>query len=91
MYAFKKQMGGPGFFDNAHPNDFATRPIDMNRPMKVIVMGGGLSGIIAAIFFPRAIENLELVVYEKNADIGGTWFENKCVNPVYCLSILDPC
>ncbi|KAJ3519792.1 hypothetical protein NM208_g13982 [Fusarium decemcellulare] len=44
--------------------------------MKVIVIGAGMSGIIASIFFPRAIENLELAIYDKNADIGGTWFEN---------------
>ncbi|OAG44504.1 hypothetical protein AYO21_01500 [Fonsecaea monophora] len=77
MYAFKKQMkGGPGFFDNVDPLDFATRPVDKPRPMKVIVIGAGMSGIIAGIFFPRAIENLTLTIYEKNADLGGTWFEN---------------
>jgi len=76
MYAFKKQMGGPGFFDNAREDDFPTRPVDKSRPMKVIIIGAGMSGIIAGIFFPRSIENLELTIYEKNADIGGTWFEN---------------
>jgi cation diffusion facilitator CzcD-associated flavoprotein CzcO len=77
MYAFKKQMaGGPGFFD-MKLNDLASGPIDEMRRMKVIVIGGGMSGLIAAIFFPRKIENLDLVVYEKNADLGGTWFENR--------------
>lgn len=77
MYAFKKQMkGGPGFFDNVDPFDFPTRPVDSPRPMKVVVIGAGMSGIIAGIFFPRAIENLTLTIYEKNADLGGTWFEN---------------
>ncbi|KAH6986625.1 cyclohexanone monooxygenase [Ilyonectria destructans] len=69
-------MGGGKFFDLVHEADFPTRPIDRNRPMKIIVIGAGMSGIIAGIFFPRAIENLELAIYEKNADIGGTWFEN---------------
>lgn len=78
MYAFKKQMkGGPGFFDNINPFDFPTRPVDQPRPMKVIVIGAGMSGTIAGIFFPRAIENLSLTIYEKNAGLGGTWFENK--------------
>ncbi|KAH8772069.1 cyclohexanone monooxygenase [Hyaloscypha sp. PMI_1271] len=76
MYAFKKQMGGPGFFDNVREDDFPSRPVDQNRPMKVIVLGAGMSGIIAGILFPRAIENLQLTIYEKNPDIGGTWFEN---------------
>ncbi len=80
MYAFKKQMGGPGFFANTHPDDFATRPVDAKRPIKVVVMGAGMSGIIAGILFPRSIENMELVIYDKNPDIGGTWFENVYVN-----------
>lgn len=91
MYSFKKQMSGPGFFANAHPSDFETRPIDLNRPIKVIVIGGGMSGIIAGIFFPRNIENLELKIYEKNADLGGTWLENVYGTPAsaftkFCFS-----
>lgn len=91
MYAFKKQMDGPGFFDNTDPHDLSTRPVDENRPIKVVVMGGGISGIIAGILFPRSIENLDLVIYEKNADIGGTWFENKLVLPFayQCLLSLN--
>lgn len=77
MYSFKKQMSGPGYFANANPSDFSTRAVDASRPIKVIVIGGGMSGIIAGIFFPRSIENLDLKIYEKNADLGGTWFENK--------------
>ncbi|KAM5341974.1 hypothetical protein ACJ41O_015005 [Fusarium nematophilum] len=76
MYAFKKQMGAGPFFDNLHDSHFPSRPVDKNRPMKVIVIGAGMSGIIAGIFMPRAIENLELTIYDKNADLGGTWFEN---------------
>lgn len=57
---------------NAH----AQRSIDHQRPMKVIVMGAGISGILAGIRLPQHIPNLELVIYEKNPEIGGTWFEN---------------
>lgn len=77
MFALKKSMAGPGVWDNADRDDLTTRPIDVPRPIKVIVIGAGISGMIAAILFPRKIENLELVIYEKNADLGGTWFENK--------------
>lgn len=45
--------------------------------MKVIVMGAGISGIIANIRFPHLVSNLEIVTYEKNSEIGGTWFENR--------------
>ncbi|CRG92376.1 Putative sterigmatocystin biosynthesis monooxygenase stcW [Talaromyces islandicus] len=65
-----------GFFDNMNPSDLQTRTINDVRPIKVIVFGAGLSGILASILLPRAIEKLELVIYEKNAAIGGTWLEN---------------
>lgn len=53
------------------------RPIDGKRPLKVICVGAGISGIITAIRFPQRIPNLELQIYEKNPDITGTWFENR--------------
>lgn len=55
----------------------ADRPIDDYRPIRVVVIGAGISGILASIRFPQRIPNLSLVVYEKNEDIGGTWFENR--------------
>ncbi|KAJ2893258.1 hypothetical protein MKZ38_008853 [Zalerion maritima] len=51
--------------------------IDCARPMKVIVIGAGISGILASIRFPRRIPNLELTVYDKNPEIGGTWYESR--------------
>ncbi|CAI7654807.1 unnamed protein product [Penicillium pancosmium] len=51
--------------------------VDHARPMKVIVIGAGISGILASIRFPRRIPNLDLVVYDKNPEVGGTWFENR--------------
>lgn len=51
--------------------------IDDDRRMKVICIGAGFSGVLAAIRFPQRIPNLDLVVYEKNDDVGGTWLENK--------------
>jgi hypothetical protein len=47
------------------------------RKLKVIVIGAGVSGLN---FFKRAEEqgeSLDIVCYEKNADIGGTWLENR--------------
>lgn len=54
-----------GFFDNIDPSNLSTRTINDARPIKVIVFGAGMSGIIASVLLPRAIENLELVIYEK--------------------------
>lgn len=57
------------------------------RPIKVIVIGAGYSGIYHAIRIPERLKNCELVVYDKNAGIGGTWFENRypgCACDVPC-------
>jgi cation diffusion facilitator CzcD-associated flavoprotein CzcO len=56
----------------AHPL-ISERSIDESRPLKVIYLGAGVSGIVAAIKFPEYVPNIELTIYEKNADIGGTW------------------
>lgn len=47
------------------------------RKMRVIVVGAGYSGIYCGIRIPERIKNCELVIYEKNAGIGGTWYENR--------------
>lgn len=53
------------------------RSVDEFRPVRVVVIGSGISGIITSIRFRQRIPNLDLCVYERNADIGGTWFENR--------------
>ncbi|KAK9245704.1 hypothetical protein V1506DRAFT_537282 [Lipomyces tetrasporus] len=53
------------------------RAVDSRRPIKVIVIGAGFSGIVAGIRFPQRIPNVDLVIYDKNSDIGGTWHENR--------------
>ena len=73
-------MGSMGFKvpsgEFAHPL-ISERAIDEPRPLKVIYIGAGVSGLIAAIKFPKYVPNIELEIYEKNADVGGTWFENR--------------
>lgn len=53
------------------------RSIDEARPMRVVVIGSGISGILASIRLRERIQNLDLCVYEKNEDVGGTWLENR--------------
>lgn len=53
------------------------QPMGTKRKVKVILMGAGASSLN---FFKKAeeeMENLEIVCYEKNHDIGGTWLENR--------------
>ncbi|KAF5549821.1 sterigmatocystin biosynthesis monooxygenase stcW [Fusarium mexicanum] len=53
------------------------RCTDQARPLKVIYIGAGISGICGAIEFRKQVPNLELVIYEKNPELGGTWYENR--------------
>jgi len=48
-----------------------------NRPLRVITIGAGLSGILTAYKLQTKCENVEHVVYERNPKIGGVWFENR--------------
>lgn len=47
------------------------------RSLRVIVIGAGFSGIYCAIRIPQRLRGVELTVYEKNAGVGGTWWENR--------------
>ena len=48
-------------------------PIENQRPIRVIVIGAGYSGVYCGIRIPERLRNCELVIYEKNPGIGGTW------------------
>ncbi|KAL2178372.1 uncharacterized protein P884DRAFT_276914 [Thermothelomyces heterothallicus CBS 202.75] len=52
------------------------RFIDEPRSLRVAVIGGGLAGVLAGILFPAKVPNIQLTIYEKNHDFGGTWLEN---------------
>lgn len=49
------------------------------RPVRVIVVGAGISGIAAVKLFNERLgdQPVSLTVYEKNSDVGGTWLENR--------------
>ena len=48
-------------------------PVENQRPLKVIVIGAGYSGIYLGIRLPERLKNVDLVIYEKNPGSGGTW------------------
>ncbi|KAM7196083.1 FAD/NAD(P)-binding domain containing protein [Rhypophila sp. PSN 637] len=50
--------------------------IENHRPLRVVVVGAGFSGILAAIRIPERIPGIDLTVYEKNEGIGGVWWLN---------------
>ena len=50
------------------------------KKVRIAMLGAGVSGIN---FFKRAeerLKNVEIICYEKNADVGGTWWENRFGN-----------
>ncbi|KAJ6582825.1 FAD/NAD-P-binding domain-containing protein [Mycena sp. CBHHK59/15] len=49
----------------------------MLRPIKVIAIGAGMSGISLAHDVQENGENIALTIYEMAPDVGGTWFWNK--------------
>jgi hypothetical protein len=64
----KHEIHRPGIKDEA---------IENFRPMSVIVIGAGFSGIYCGVRIPERLRNVKLTIYEKNAGVGGTWYENR--------------
>ncbi|TFK83063.1 FAD/NAD-P-binding domain-containing protein [Polyporus arcularius HHB13444] len=72
-----------------NPGEFC---IDEYRPIRVVVIGAGFSGITAGIRFPQKIPKVDLTIYEKSAGVGGTWFNNRypglaCDIPAHCYQL----
>ncbi|OAL43426.1 FAD/NAD(P)-binding domain-containing protein [Pyrenochaeta sp. DS3sAY3a] len=49
------------------------QPMYSDRKLRVIATGAGATGIQAARLIGQLMENCDLVVYEKNSGVGGTW------------------
>lgn len=47
------------------------------RPMRVVHVGAGASGICLAKMLPESLKNVSFTCYDKNDEIGGTWLENR--------------
>jgi 4-hydroxyacetophenone monooxygenase len=59
---------------DAYAASLDTIPEAVRRGFHVVVVGAGMSGLLAAIRLRQA--GIPYTVIEKNADVGGTWFEN---------------
>ncbi|KAJ7724253.1 FAD/NAD-binding domain-containing protein [Mycena metata] len=71
---------------------FAASAIDAARPMKIVIVGAGYSGIIAGIRFLQRVPNIKLSIYEAQAGVGGCWFSNRypglaCDIPAHCYQL----
>ncbi|KAK4170201.1 hypothetical protein QBC43DRAFT_1770 [Cladorrhinum sp. PSN259] len=52
------------------------QPLGSTRPIRIVGIGAGASGLNLIRTLRLNLADFEVVVYEKNANVGGTWFEN---------------
>lgn len=62
---------------SAEPYRVQDRPHSQRRKWRIIGIGAGASGLYLAHQVEQRMSLTELVVYEKNSEIGGTWLESK--------------
>ncbi len=53
------------------------RPLGTSDHVRVIIIGAGASGLNMIRTMRKHLDNFELTVYEKNPEVGGTWYENR--------------
>jgi cation diffusion facilitator CzcD-associated flavoprotein CzcO len=53
------------------------KPLHDKKPIRIIIIGAGASGLLVAFKAARQLSNVTFVVYEKNEGVGGTWYENR--------------
>jgi hypothetical protein len=61
------------------PLELEEHPIDDVRPLRVVVVGAGVSGITAAILFPAKVPRIDLTIYERESDVVSS---KKKINPM---------
>jgi hypothetical protein len=66
----------PGIKTDMHGYTIKEQPLGTLRPIKVIIIGAGVSGINLARTLKQKTIHVEHVIYDKNSDLGGTWYEN---------------
>lgn len=56
-----------------HPEIFTIKdePVENQRPMRVIVIGAGFSGIYTTIRLSQRLRNVSIQVYEQNKETSG--------------------
>lgn len=59
------------------PYQLSNRSVDSPRPIRIAIIGAGVSGIGLCIRLRQYVPSASIQIYEKNADVGGTWLENR--------------
>lgn len=69
--------------DDSDHLDFSWAPplheqrIHDGRPIRIVCVGAGFSGLCAAVHFQDHLTDYELQIYERGDDVGGVWHHNR--------------
>jgi ribulose 1,5-bisphosphate synthetase/thiazole synthase len=47
------------------------------RQLRIVCMGAGAAGLNLAHQVEKHMKGIDFCIYEKNAEVGGTWLENR--------------
>lgn len=63
----------------ASDGDYLIPNVEMgsSRQLKIICIGAGASGLNLAFQARAHLRDVDLVIFEKNNEVGGTWYENR--------------
>ncbi|KAK8090027.1 hypothetical protein PG997_004988 [Apiospora hydei] len=59
------------------PYAVVEKPLGSTKHVRIVGIGAGPSGLNLIRTLRKQLTNYELVIYDKNHDVGGTWFENR--------------
>ncbi len=71
------------FMENGTHTNIVTlkdEPAFSRRPLRIVCIGAGYSGLTLAHKIKhehKVSDVVDLTIYEKNSDVGGTWLENR--------------
>ncbi|KAH8879256.1 FAD/NAD(P)-binding domain-containing protein [Thozetella sp. PMI_491] len=73
---FARQLRGTS---GSHTSNYevSEQPLGTTHHLRVVCIGAGASGLNLIHTLRRHLTDYELQVYEKNPQVGGTWFENR--------------
>ncbi len=63
--------------EDEHGYRIREEPYGTKRKVRVVLMGAAASTLNFLKKAEEQMENLDITVYEKNHDVGGTWLENR--------------
>lgn len=69
-------VNGNGVPIGNRPYRILDQPLGTRSQYKIIGIGAGASGLYLAYALEKQMKDYDLVIYEKNHDVGGTWLES---------------